>query len=1006
MSKKRFAFWLCLFWVCLWLLAPLGGNTHVICDHTRSLFSVQSAPLIINEYLADPPAGPAGDANGDGVTSSSQDEFVELINTGSAPLDIGRFSISDALQTRFTFPPGTIIPSGEACVIFGGGTPSGEFGNARVNGLIFTATLSLNNASDSIIIKDNTGIEIGRHDYPPPDSDTNQSITRSPDIAGDFVEHSTAAGSNGRLFSPGTMITGSAFTISLRITRISPDRVPFDSPPFDLSVEGSGFDDESKVFIDSSPIVTSFINVNALTAAVPESVISIAGPHRVEVRSPGGNRSNTMTLTVTPPPPILLSVLPRLVNVGTGNFTLFALGERFEAASIVLVEETPLVTTRVSSGELRAIVPAAFTTSLGPRRVRVRNGDGQQSRDLAFEVVLPGVRVNSITPSQAVAGSPQLALTIAGANFRDGAVAIFDQTPLATRIVSPTVIQADVASSLVSTPGLKGVRVQNADGTSSNEILFRIAPLAPLIHSLDPPSIIEGGGDHTITITGERFQPGAAARIDEPSGRPQRLDTLFVNNSRLEAVIRAEFVQVAGRLLIRVENPDSGVSNSASLNISIKNPLVINEYLADPPEGAAGDANGDGSRSAAQDEFVEIVNRTSDAIDLSGYSLSDADAVRHVFAAGTVVPPFEAVIVFGGGTAAGRFGNAAENNLVFKASSGGLSLGNGGDTIKLEDDAGRLVQEIKFGAAEGGANQSINRDPDADGALFSLHTLVAGRGRLFSPGTRAAGQPFTIKPSISALTPASIRRASEAFTLKVTGASFLPGAQVLFGQTALETIYVSDTELEAQVGAELILNGGAIEVRVRNPKGEISASAKFLITDDPPRIAQITPDKIGTGAESIEIALAGERFQPGAIVLFAGEAIAPDFINANLLRVRLPARFFVRAVSIEVRLLNVDGNRSNALTIEVENGPLITRLSRSRVRAGKGVIEVSISGVAFKSGVALLVNGAAVETSFINETSLEARIPAELTAAPGNLTLQARNPDGGRSNKVTIRVIE
>lgn len=1002
MSKKRLAFWLCL--CCL--LAPMAGDARISRDASGSSVSNQPAPLVINEYLADPPAGPPGDANGDGVTSTSQDEFVELINAGSAPVGVGGFSISDAIQTRFTFPPGTVIPAGEAAVIFGGGSPRGDFGNARANGLVFTSGLSLNNASDSIIIKDSFGAEVARHDYPPPESDTNQSITRSPDINGNFVEHSTAQGGDGRLFSPGTQLNGSAFTVAPSIARIAPDRVPFRSPEFDLSVEGSGFEAESKVFIDSSPVATSFINADGLMATVPESVTGIFGPHVVEVRNQGGNRSNPVTLTVIPPPPLLLSVLPRLVNVGTGNFTLFALGENFDTGSVVIVEETILPTTRIGGGELRALVPSALTATLGQRRVRVRNSDGQQSRDLGFEVVLPGLRVTSLTPAQTVAGGPPLALTIAGANFRDGAVAVLDQTPLPTRVASATVIQADVAAPLLATPGLKGVRVQNSDGTISNEVLFRISPLAPLIHFIDPATVTEGSGDRTITITGERFQPGAVARIDAPSAPRQRLDTIFINDSRLEAVIRAELVGVAGKLTIIIENPDSGISNGAALNVSIKNPLVVNEYLADPADGPEGDANGDGTRSASQDEFVEIINRTPNAVDISGYRLSDAESVRHVFAAGTVVPPFEAAVVFGGGTAKGRFGNAAENNLVFRASTGGLSLNNGSDRVRLEDAEGRLVQEITYGATEGGANQSINRDPDADGATFSLHTLVAGRGVLFSPGTRVTGQAFTIKPAIHSLAPASIRRAALAFTLKVTGASFLSGSQVLFGQTALETDFISATELEARVGAELIMNGGLIDVRVRNPRGEVSASAKFVIADDPPRIAEVTPQKVGTFAEMVEITLRGERFQPNAVVLFADGAIETAFIDASELRARPPARLFTRAASVEVRVLNADGNRSNALTLEVENGPLITRLSRSKVRAGKGAVDISIGGVAFKPGVTLAVNDAPVEARFVSETEFEARIPAELIAAPGRLMLQARNPDGGRSNKVTLRVIE
>ena len=40
------------------------------------------SPIFINEILADPDAT-NGDANGDGVVSSTQDEFVELVNVSA-----------------------------------------------------------------------------------------------------------------------------------------------------------------------------------------------------------------------------------------------------------------------------------------------------------------------------------------------------------------------------------------------------------------------------------------------------------------------------------------------------------------------------------------------------------------------------------------------------------------------------------------------------------------------------------------------------------------------------------------------------------------------------------------------------------------------------------------------------------------------------------------------------------------------------------------------------------
>jgi hypothetical protein len=962
----------------------------------------------INEFLADPPDGTAGDANGDGVRDSSQDEFIEVINRTAAPVNVGGFSIRDADAVRFTFPHEATIPAGEVAVIFGGGRPRGEFGNAGANGLVFTASLSLNNSGDTISVKDGAGVAVESIAYGPGEGNANQSINRNPDGEGvSFAPHSSIAGSGGRLFSPGERADGRAFTTGPRITRISPDRAAGGAAPFDLSVQGAGFESASTVLIDAAPVEARFVSAGEMVARVPASVTAVAGGHAVQVRNEGGNRSNAVTLDITPPPPSLASLVPRLVLVGASSFTLFAAGENFVPSSIMLIEDSPLATIFISARELRAVVPASFASTVGVRRVRVRNADGQQSNVSFLEVVQPGVQVASVSPAQAVAGGPPFTLIVAGKNFRSGAAVLFDQTPLETRFVSATELRASVAAELLTTAGLRAISVQSIDGAMSNEAIFRVTPDPPLIHSIDPLSITEGRGEATITITGEKFQRGALVRIVEADSPGARLDAAFISGTRLEVTLPAASAQVAGSVALRVENPDFGISNTVTLKVLIRDPLVINEYLADPPEGLAGDANGDGTRNSSQDEFVEIVNRTAEPIDLSGYSLSDSEQVRHVFAAGTTLPAFEAVVVFGGGSPSGRFGNAAENRLVLKASTGGLSLNNGGDTIRLEDAPGRLLQEVKFGGAEGGANQSINRDPDADGASFSRHADVAGdAGRLFSPGAKATGRPFTVKPVISSLAPATVRVGSATTTLSVSGSNFLPGAIVFFNQTQLATTYRSDALLEAVVEAKFLTEGGAAEVRARNPRGELSASVKLLIKDDPPLVLRLSPQKTGTGAEGLQLMIEGERFQRGAIAAIAGATVETKFITSTSLLAAPPDSFFRQAAELEVRVLNSDGGQSNVLKLTVENGPLITRLSRPRLKAGRGVADITLGGIAFKPDVVLFVNDAAATTTFVSDTVITARIPGEATSRPGVLTLQARHADGGRSNKVTVRVVD
>ena len=171
--------------------------------------------------------------------------------------------------------------------------------------------------------------------------------------------------------------------------------------------------------------------------------------------------------------------------------------------------------------------------------------------------------------------------------------------------------------------------------------------------------------------------------------------------------------------------------------------MLIHEIHADPHNGQ-GDANGDGTRDATDDEFVELANTTYAAVDISGWTLSDGNSVRHTFASGTVIPPREAAVVFGGGTPTGDFGHAAANGLVFTASTGGLSLNNSGDTVTLKDDLGTVVQSVTYGS-EGGHDVSLTRNPDMSNSPLVQHTTVSTGGARFSPGTWATdGQPFTV----------------------------------------------------------------------------------------------------------------------------------------------------------------------------------------------------------------------------------------------------------------------
>jgi len=164
-----------------------------------------------------------------------------------------------------------------------------------------------------------------------------------------------------------------------------------------------------------------------------------------------------------------------------------------------------------------------------------------------------------------------------------------------------------------------------------------------------------------------------------------------------------------------------GVGATATARARARPRLSLNEIGANEP----------GQHTEA--EFIEVVNVGDTDADLSGFTLSDAERVRHSFAPGTILPAGQAISVFGGSGALPSTGRAVA------ASTGELSLGNRGDTVSLRDAAGALLQSYTYNAELADTDGvSINRGRDgAVDAEFVKHNQLSTRPS--SAGTRVDG---------------------------------------------------------------------------------------------------------------------------------------------------------------------------------------------------------------------------------------------------------------------------
>lgn len=193
---------------------------------------------------------------------------------------------------------------------------------------------------------------------------------------------------------------------------------------------------------------------------------------------------------------------PSNVPAGSADFTVTLSGGGFVAKTVVQWNGKNLVTTFGDSTTVSAVVPAALVSKTGSAAVNTLNPHTQKqdnglSNTVTFKITSLGNPVPtlaSVTPINAVAGSADLVLTIAGSDFlpssdpSGGSKVRWNaavQTELQTTAITATSITATVPAALLATAGTAVVTVFNppapagsgnpgGGGTSPNGQTFTI----------------------------------------------------------------------------------------------------------------------------------------------------------------------------------------------------------------------------------------------------------------------------------------------------------------------------------------------------------------------------------------------------------------------------------------------------------------------------------------------------------------------------------------------------
>jgi len=212
-----------------------------------------------------------------------------------------------------------------------------------------------------------------------------------------------------------------------------------------------------------------------------------------------------------PPPPFwrIDSISPTSVAAGSSDLTVALTGSGFSSGvihsqAVWRTEDTTtdLTTTIVDSAQLTAVVPAALLREPVAAHVYVEIRDRvegvvmRRSNEVAFTVMpapLHFIKIDSISPTSAVAGSPDLKLSVVGSNFRSG-IHIGSRVvwstkdgvaDLATTFVSSTQLNALVPADLLRDTVVAQVYLLTGDVMGdipldqSNKVPFTVTPAPP-----------------------------------------------------------------------------------------------------------------------------------------------------------------------------------------------------------------------------------------------------------------------------------------------------------------------------------------------------------------------------------------------------------------------------------------------------------------------------------------------------------------------------------------------
>ena len=217
----------------------------------------------------------------------------------------------------------------------------------------------------------------------------------------------------------------------------------------------------------------------------------------------------------------------------------------------------------------------------------------------------------------------------------------------------------------------------------------------------------------------------------------------------------------------------------------------------------------------------------------------------------------------------------------------------------------------------------------------------------------------------------------------------------------LATSFINANQLTVTVPASLITSATTVSITVIS-QGVVSNPTAFNVTSGP-TITSLTPALTTVGGPDFTLTVNGSGFSSSADVEWNGMMLSTMFVSSEMLTAQVGADLIGLPGPASITVKS-KGATSNPVTFTIVSGLTITSVSLAVVAAGGSDFALIVDGAGFDSAATVQWNGIALATMFVNESQLEATVPADLIADPGTASVTVSSGDS-TSAPVTITII-